>query len=240
MAKRRMFSPKIISSARFLKMPPSTQALYFHLGLNADDDGVVEAFTVMRMIGSTEDDIKVLHAKNLVKILNDDLVAHITDWIEHNKIRSDRKVDSVYKNLLLEIVPDAEVITPTQRADRVGTSQGRSKDGLGKDRLGKDRLGKSKKKSPSRKAYGIYKNVLLTDEQYSALLKEFPVDYVDRIDRVGEYCESTGKTYKNYLATIRAWARKEDKAQAPKTTPTTKTYEQLQAEEQAKIAESWK
>ena len=55
MAQRRMFSKRIIESAKFLKMPISCQALYFHLGMNADDDGIVEAFKVMRMTGSTED-----------------------------------------------------------------------------------------------------------------------------------------------------------------------------------------
>jgi len=59
MAQRRMFSKKIINSAKFLKMPVSTQCLYFHLGLNADDEGVVEGFNIMRMICATEDDLKI-------------------------------------------------------------------------------------------------------------------------------------------------------------------------------------
>ena len=54
-----------------------------------------------------------------------------------------------------------------------------------------------------------YKNVLLSDEQMEKLKTEFPNDYQERIERLSEYCESSGKTYKNYLATIRSWARKE-------------------------------
>ncbi|HFQ3609219.1 TPA: helix-turn-helix domain-containing protein [Enterococcus faecium] len=57
--------------------------------------------------------------------------------------------------------------------------------------------------------YGEYKNVLLSDEQMEKLKTEFPNDYQERIERLSEYCESSGKTYKNYLATIRSWARKE-------------------------------
>ncbi len=117
MATRRMFSKTIISSARFIKMPPSTQMLYFHLGLNADDDGIVEAFPIIRMVGSNEDDLKILTAKNFVIILNEDLVAFITDWNDHNLIRADRKIDSKYKNLLLKILPDIEIKEAKIRAD---------------------------------------------------------------------------------------------------------------------------
>ena len=55
-------------------MPVSTQALYFHLGLRADDDGVVEAYPVMTTIGASEDDLKILVAKQFVTVLNEDLV----------------------------------------------------------------------------------------------------------------------------------------------------------------------
>lgn len=68
---------------------------------------------------------------------------------------------------------------------------------------------KKSKAKPIRHKYGEYKNVLLSDEQMEKLKTEFPNDYQERIERLSEYCESSGKTYKNYLATIRCWARKE-------------------------------
>ena len=71
--------------------------------------------------------------------------------------------------------------------------------------------------------YGEYDNVLLSDEELDKLKKDFPTDYQDRIDRLSEYVASTGKTYKNYLATIRAWARKEKQVQ---------TYKQPQQQEE--------
>lgn len=156
MAERRMFSKRIINSARFLKMPTSTQLLYFHLGLHADDDGVVEAYTVMNSIGVTEDDLRILVAKGFVQVLNEDLVTYITDWKENNKIRADRKVDSIYKDLLLQMVPDAQLLQSRQRADAKKkvielpsgrpmddqrTTNGQPMDGIGKDRLGKDSIG---------------------------------------------------------------------------------------------------
>ena len=61
----------------------------------------------------------------------------------------------------------------------------------------------------NRHKYGEYKNVLLSDEEIEKLKAEFPNDYENRIERLSEYIASTGKKYKNHLATIRAWARKE-------------------------------
>lgn len=132
-------------------MPISSQALYFHLGMRADDDGIVEAFTTIRMTGCTEDDLRVLVAKGFVQVLNEDLITYITDWTENNKIRADRKMDSIYKDLLLKINP---VLT-----DKCQTDDGQMTDicltndsqvtpkcqhRLGKDRLGKDRTGKDR------------------------------------------------------------------------------------------------
>lgn len=153
MAQRRMFSQRIVESARFLKMPPSTQALYFHLGIHADDDGVVEGYNVMRQTGSTEDDLKILAAKGLITVLNADLVTYINDWKENNRIRSDRKVDSIYRDLLVKMLPNIEIQQAKARADtgkKTGVkaieNNGRPVDNQwtsnGPHRLGKDRLGK--------------------------------------------------------------------------------------------------
>ena len=145
MANRRMFSKVITSSTRFLKMPVSSQNLYFHLGMNADDDGVVEAFPIMNMIGANEDDLKVLVAKEFVTVLNNDWVSFINDWLENNNIRADRKVDSIYKDLLLEIKPDARIkMIALQPNDNQVSDICQQKDRIGKDRLGKDSIGKNK------------------------------------------------------------------------------------------------
>lgn len=72
----------------------------------------------------------------------------------------------------------------------------------------KNRQNNSTKK-PKKEKYGIYENVLLSDEEYEKLKEEFPNDYEDRIERLSEYIASTGKKYKDFLATIRSWARRE-------------------------------
>lgn len=63
MAERRMFAKSVIGSARFLRMPATSRLLYYDLGMDADDDGVVEAFSVMRKTGATDDDLRVLASK---------------------------------------------------------------------------------------------------------------------------------------------------------------------------------
>ena len=75
-----------------------------------------------------------------------------------------------------------------------------------------------KKEKPQRHKYGQYHNVMLSDDEMEKLKVEFPVDWEERIERVSEYCASKGATYKNYLATIRNWARKE----RPKIVPVKK------------------
>ena len=95
MAERRMFSKSIVNSARFLRMQPNARLLYYDLGMNADDDGVVEAFTVLRMTGASEEDLYELEQRGFVSILNDDLVTYISDWKKNNYIQNDRYHESI-------------------------------------------------------------------------------------------------------------------------------------------------
>ena len=76
------------------------------------------------------------------------------------------------------------------------------------------------KEKLARYKYGRYNNVLLSDIELETLKSEFPSDWQVRIDRLSEYCESTGKIYKNHLATIRNWARRdEEKVGVTKPSP---------------------
>jgi len=67
----------------------------------------------------------------------------------------------------------------------------------------------NKKEKPQKHQYGEYKNVLLSDDELQKLQTEFPSDWKERIENVSEYCQSHGKTYKDYLATMRNWAKRE-------------------------------
>lgn len=131
MANRRMFNKSICKSTKFLKMPSEAQNLYFHLNLSADDDGIVEAFNVMREIGCNEDNLKILVAKEYIKILNEDLVSYILDWTQHNSIRADRKVNSIHIELLKRVIPGIKLVEPRTRSDlkgRKSTANGQNVD----------------------------------------------------------------------------------------------------------------
>lgn len=104
-------------------MPSSTQNLYFHLGMNADDDGFCEHFTVMRMTDSKPDDLKILQAKGFVHVF-DDKVLVILQWKENNYLRNDRYSPSKY----LEIY----------HGELLRLSSGIPNGDTGKDRIGKD------------------------------------------------------------------------------------------------------
>ena len=91
-----MFSAQIVNSDLFLDMPISSQALYFHLGMSADDDGFVSPRKVLRMIGAGDDDLKVLLSKQFV-IPFDSGVIVITHWKQNNYIQADRYTPSIYK-----------------------------------------------------------------------------------------------------------------------------------------------
>lgn len=113
-----MISKTVTQTQRFLRLPLEAQALYFHLIQNSDDDGVVEAFPVVRMIGVSEDSLGLLIVKDFIRPLNDEMVYFITDFHEQNKVRADRKVNSVYLDLLKETIPGIELVEPRQRIDR--------------------------------------------------------------------------------------------------------------------------
>ncbi len=236
MAERRMFAKTIIDSDAFIDMPISARLLYYDLAMRADDDGFVNSpKKIMKFVGASVDDMNVLIARQFIIPFESGVVV-IRHWKMHNYIQKDRYKPTSYqeemKNLTLRngayyteklpdvSNPDTECIQDVYEMD--------TQDRLGKVRLGKVRIGKvrlesthakippedfendlSENKKPIRHKYGTYKNVLLTDEDMEKLKSEFPVDWQSRIERLSEYIASSGKAYKNHLATIRAWAKKD-------------------------------
>lgn len=228
MAERRMFAKTIIDSDAFLEMPTTSQLLYFHLAMRADDDGFVnKPKSLMRMVGCKDDDLKLLFVKKFLIPFESGVVV-IKHWKIHNYIRKDTYTETKYKEekSTLELDENSAYriadTTPLQLRDESVTSPSTQvrlgKDSEGKDRLGEGSIGESDEDinvptKPIRHKYGAYNNVLLSDEDMKKLYDEFPMDWPGRIERLSEYMASTGKKYKNHLATIRAWARKDTKPQ---------------------------
>lgn len=146
MAERRMFAKTIIDSDAFLEMPTTTQLLYFHLAMRADDDGFVnKPKSLMRMVGCKEDDLKLLFAKKFLIPFESGVVV-IKHWKIHNYIRKDTYTETKYKEekSTLELDENSAYriveTSPLQlRNDDVtgSSTQGR----LGKERLGEVRVG---------------------------------------------------------------------------------------------------
>ena len=231
MAEKRMFTQKIIDSDAFLDMPLSTQALYFHLNMRADDDGFINnPKRIQRTIGASEDDLKLLIAKRFVICFENGVIV-IKHWRMHNTLRKDRYNPTVYQEqyALLE-VKDNNAYTEKQDDDTSTTWQPSGnhlepqyrldKNSIDKDSLDKGSIAESDDSEPSTKPskkpvkhkYGEYNNVLLTDDELEKLKDEFH-DWEERIERLSSYVASTGKTYKSHYATIRNWAKKDQVAQ---------------------------
>lgn len=96
MAQKRMFTMKIVDSDAFLDMPLSTQCLYFHMNMRADDDGFVgNPKRIQRTIGATDDDLKLLIAKRFVLVFENGVIV-IKHWRMHNTLQSDRYTPTAY------------------------------------------------------------------------------------------------------------------------------------------------
>lgn len=100
MAQKRMFDKTITNSDEFIEMPMSSQVLYFHLSMNADDDGFINNWkSIMRMTGSKEDDLKVLIAKQFIIPFESGVIV-IKHWRINNFLRKDRHIDTKFQKEL--------------------------------------------------------------------------------------------------------------------------------------------
>lgn len=106
MASRRMFSLAVVDTDLFQDMPPSAQALYFHLGLHGDDDGFVSSpRKITRGAGCSEEDLKTLCGKGLI-IPFDNGVIVIRDWLLNNTVKNDRYKPTIYQAQMALLVTD--------------------------------------------------------------------------------------------------------------------------------------
>ncbi|MCW1031245.1 conserved phage C-terminal domain-containing protein [Streptococcus anginosus] len=139
MAQRRMFSKKITDTDKFLEMPLSSQALYFHLNMGADDDGFIDRpKTIQKTIGASDDDMKLLTVKQFIIPFESGIVV-IKDWRIHNYIRKDTYQPTIYqeeKRLVENTMTELPEKTSTSRPRKVDAGKGR----IGKDRIDKDNL----------------------------------------------------------------------------------------------------
>lgn len=147
MGNRRMISKTVTQTHRFLRLPLEAQALYFHLIQNCDDDGVVEAFPILRMIGASEDNLGLLVVKRFVKPLNEEMVYFVVDFHEQNTVRRDRYTPSIYKDLLEQnaenLITDSDDTTGKPLVNQTATT---GKPNISKDNISKGKVSKGSSK----------------------------------------------------------------------------------------------
>ena len=112
MAGRRMFARTVVCTGRFVNLPDSAQALYFQLGMNADDDGFAEGALILRMCRKGEADLRLLEQAGLVRVFGEDLITYLVNWTVNNQIRKDRYQESPYAHLLEEAPASSPAVEP--------------------------------------------------------------------------------------------------------------------------------
>lgn len=152
MAERRMFAKTIIDSDAFLDMPVSSQALYFHLGMRADDDGFINnPKKILRMVGASDDDLRVLMGKRFIIPFESGVVV-IKHWKIHNYIQNDRYKETVYQEEKSRLIVKGNKAYSVDGLDTDCIQDGYSLET--QDRLGKDSIGKDIKERDKREKSG--------------------------------------------------------------------------------------
>ena len=219
MAQRRMFSRKITETDHFLEMPLSSQALYFHLNMGADDEGFIDkAKTIQRTIGASDDDMKLLIAKGFLIPFESGVVV-IRHWRIHNYIQADRFQATIHQNEKEQLEFDKSKIASIKPLDQCiqNVYKMDTQVRLGEDSLDKDRLdkvnnlysGEDEKKSLSQ----IIKSstVKINDRQIQQIQEYIGLDNmtVDMIDYAIQLTEDAGAESFNYLNKIlKSWKDK--------------------------------
>lgn len=167
MAQRRMFSKEVTTSDLFVDMPSSSQLLYFHLGMEADDEGFIgNAKMLSRAYGSNNDDLKLLEAKGFI-IAFPSGVTVVKDWNLNNKIRKDRQKPTIYteEKTLLSLDSKGSYLLGNQVSTipQPNDNQMSAQDRIGEVRLGKDSIDASQPNAFQEKSSGEDINSLLSE-----------------------------------------------------------------------------
>ena len=210
-ADKRMMSKSVIDTDMFLDMPASTQCLYFHMLLRADDDGFLKnAKTIMRTVGASPDDIKLLIAKQYL-IPFDTGIMVIKHWRIHNYIKKDRyKPTDCEEIKLLEVNEKGEYVLAEPVRNQVGSNM----EPQDRDRLeiGKDRDSSRKRRSANDSTTAAQKFKKPTLEELKAYITENR--YTFSAEAFMDYYESNGwkvgrNPMKSWQAACRTWQRHE-------------------------------
>ena len=210
MAERRMMAKSIIKSDQFLEMPMSSQLLYFHLLLDADDDGFINApKSIMRVIGAKDDDMRVLQAKGYT-IPFDSGVIVIKHWRMHNSLRKDRynpnpQLENERKQLIINDRKEYELVTTWQPTGNQLATNGYHS--IGKDSIGKDSIDSGRDKSQPTRTHFIPPTLEEVKAYCIERNNNIDAEYFIDFQEARGWVLSNGKKMKDWKATIRTWER---------------------------------
>ena len=202
-----MFNVDIVGSDAFLDLPHTAQALYFQLGMRADDDGFVgNPKTIQRIAGTKASDLELLVKKRFLLQFPSGVVV-VKHWKINNQIQKDRYTPTVYTEEYQSLyIKDNKAYTEADKGCIHSVSEMDTQISIDKNRLDKNSRGGEKH------AHGFFANVLLTDDELQKLAAEIP-NYDKYIEKLSHYIESNGKKYKSHYATILMWHRKDREKQ---------------------------
>ena len=227
MSKRRMFAKTIIDSDAFLDMPSTTQLLYFHLSMRADDDGFINnAKSIMRTCGGNEDDLKLLAAKKFIIPFDSGIIV-IKHWKIHNYIAKDRYTETKYLEEKAELMLDEKnaytkciqnVYAGKVSIGKVSQGELRVVEGSGNvdtDNGNETDENVDKNVDNSFEYVGgqIGKGVvILTNAQRDKLLEDLGLDAFNYyVDKLSSFILSKDAKVGNHYQTIRKWAEEDMK-----------------------------
>lgn len=237
MAERRMFAKSVTECDRFLEMPASAQNLFFHLGMNADDEGFVgNSKAIMATCGAKMDDMRILIAKEFVFDFGGIIL--IRQWRRCNYIQSDRFRATIYQDLKALVHVDSKRGLYDLNANEnlvllPEAQEGKAQNGdvsklypecihsIGKDRIGKDRIGKESVNDTHTQSFGEFGWVKLTEQEHQKLIASFGEEEVTRsikyVDESAETSKNKNK-WKNWYLVVRrscrdGWGKHTEKSQ---------------------------
>lgn len=209
MAEKRMFSNKVIETDSFLEMPDSTQNLYFHLSMNADDDGfVAKPKSIMRMTGKKEDDMRLLITKSFIIPFESGVIV-IKHWRINNYLRADRYKETIYREekqqlsinekgeYELGIPVGIPVVDPNKSISNTNTNT---------NNIYNNKESGAEREKESKHKFGEYQNVFLKDSEFEKLKQDYGEEETNKaITFLDEYIEMKGYKAKSHNLALRKW-----------------------------------
>lgn len=171
MASARLIPKALYHSRTFLKLPVTAQNLMTFLILDSDNDGIVEAYGVMRMIGAADDDLRVLVERGMVYVLDDEWITYICNFQDFNKLDPRNFQISKHRQLLLQVHPELKdkLITPQKREKSrgiPGDTTGSPGEGKGREEKESESLSNQQQKPKNKIDVG---SMMRSDYDYESI-----------------------------------------------------------------------